>query len=266
MAQDPKPKTAGDRRRRRRVSAQGHRQRPQSRQGGRARHRLRPRLSAEHGRFLADHPLGAGGAARSRLSRLLPVRHGRLPARRAGAGARHQDARRRAGGLRGGGGQAAARRGGERRRQYRAVGAGPDDAVSRRHGFHQEIPGAGAGRGGRSARLFPAALRLCRIAGPGPGGRGDQDASTTTSSPTTCTHTTFNTIVGDIAFGPDGEWTEARPIWVQYHDIKGSDIEQFREPKTVSILSPPQYKTGDLIWPYHKGAQRLGKGLRPVRA
>ena len=64
--------------------------------------------------------------------------------------------------------------------------------------------------------------------------------------------TTFNTIVGDIAFGPDGEWTEARPIWVQYHDIKGSDIEQFREPKTVSILSPPQYKTGDLIWPYTK--------------
>jgi branched-chain amino acid transport system substrate-binding protein len=65
-------------------------------------------------------------------------------------------------------------------------------------------------------------------------------------------HTTFNTIVGDIAFGQDGEWTEARPIWVQYHDIKGSDIAQFREPKTVSILSPPQYKTGDLIWPYTK--------------
>ena len=59
-------------------------------------------------------------------------------------------------------------------------------------------------------------------------------------------------MVGDIAFGPDGEWTEARPIWVQYHDIKGSDIEQFREPKTVSILSPPQYKTGELIWPYTK--------------
>jgi branched-chain amino acid transport system substrate-binding protein len=64
--------------------------------------------------------------------------------------------------------------------------------------------------------------------------------------------TKFSTIVGDVAFGQDGEWTEARPIWVQYHDIKGSDIAQFREPKTVSILSPPQYKTGDLIWPYTK--------------
>jgi hypothetical protein len=38
----------------------------------------------------------------------------------------------------------------------------------------------------------------------------------------------FHTIEGDIAFGPDGEWTEARPIWAQYHDIKGHDVEQFR--------------------------------------
>ena len=64
--------------------------------------------------------------------------------------------------------------------------------------------------------------------------------------------TTFHTIEGDIAFGADGEWTEGRPIWVQYHDIKGSDIDQFREPKTVTILSPDQYKTGELIYPYTK--------------
>ena len=54
----------------------------------------------------------------------------------------------------------------------------------------------------------------------------------------------FQTVVGDIRFGPDGEWTEARPIWVQYHDIKGSDIEQFREPKTVTILSPRNTRPG----------------------
>jgi len=62
----------------------------------------------------------------------------------------------------------------------------------------------------------------------------------------------FHTIEGDIAFGPDGEWTEGRPIWVQYHDIKGNDLDQFREPKTVSILAPAQYKTGDLVYPYTK--------------
>jgi branched-chain amino acid transport system substrate-binding protein len=60
----------------------------------------------------------------------------------------------------------------------------------------------------------------------------------------------FHTIEGDIAFGPDGEWTEARPIWAQYHGIKGHDVEQFREPKTVTILAPPQYKTGELVYPY----------------
>jgi branched-chain amino acid transport system substrate-binding protein len=65
----------------------------------------------------------------------------------------------------------------------------------------------------------------------------------------------FHTIEGDIAFGPEGEWTEARPIWVQYHDIKGHDVEQFREPKTVTILSPAKYKTGDMVYPYSKARE-----------
>jgi branched-chain amino acid transport system substrate-binding protein len=63
------------------------------------------------------------------------------------------------------------------------------------------------------------------------------------------THT-FKTIVGEIAFDEGGEWTEGRPIWVQYHDIKENDLEQFKKPSTVAILAPPQYKTGDLIYPY----------------
>jgi branched-chain amino acid transport system substrate-binding protein len=66
-----------------------------------------------------------------------------------------------------------------------------------------------------------------------------------------CIHShTFHTIVGDIAFGTDGEWTEGRPIWVQYHDIKGNDLEQFKRPTTAAILAPAQYKTGDMIYPY----------------
>jgi branched-chain amino acid transport system substrate-binding protein len=62
----------------------------------------------------------------------------------------------------------------------------------------------------------------------------------------------FQTIEGEIAFGPEGEWTEARPIWAQYHDIKGHDVEQFREPKTVTILAPEKYKTGEMIYPYSR--------------
>src|SRR5439155_21689917 len=57
---------------------------------------------------------------------------------------------------------------------------------------------------------------------------------------------TFRTIEGELAFGPDGEWTEARPIWVQYHDIRGHDVEQFRGPKTVTIQEPEKYKTGEM--------------------
>jgi len=65
----------------------------------------------------------------------------------------------------------------------------------------------------------------------------------------------FHTIMGDLAFGPEGEWTEARPLWVQYHDIKGHDVEQFRDPRTVTILAPAKYKTGELIYPYDKARE-----------
>jgi branched-chain amino acid transport system substrate-binding protein len=66
---------------------------------------------------------------------------------------------------------------------------------------------------------------------------------------------TFRTIEGDIAFGPNGEWTKARPIWVQYHGVKGHGVDQFRGASTVTILAPSEYKTGDLIYPYAKARQ-----------
>src|SRR3954453_20271508 len=62
----------------------------------------------------------------------------------------------------------------------------------------------------------------------------------------------FKTIVGTISFGPDGEWTEPRPLFVQYHGIKGNDLEQFRDDSRITILSPKEYKTGDIVWPYNK--------------
>jgi hypothetical protein len=60
--------------------------------------------------------------------------------------------------------------------------------------------------------------------------------------------------LGDIAFGSDGEWREGRGIWVQYHDVKGFDLEQFRgpDPITVSILAPDSYENGAMIYPYTK--------------
>jgi branched-chain amino acid transport system substrate-binding protein len=61
---------------------------------------------------------------------------------------------------------------------------------------------------------------------------------------------TFHTLVGDIKFGPNGEWAEPRVIELQFHDIQGHDIEQFRDLRTQAVLFPPDLKNGDLRWPY----------------
>jgi branched-chain amino acid transport system substrate-binding protein len=61
---------------------------------------------------------------------------------------------------------------------------------------------------------------------------------------------TFKTVAGDIAFGPSGEWTEARVMEVQFQNVKGSDVEQFKDPKTEVVLYPPALKNGNVIYPY----------------
>ncbi len=63
------------------------------------------------------------------------------------------------------------------------------------------------------------------------------------------THT-FTTVVGDVKFGPNGEWSEPRVNEVQFQNIKANDIEQFKDRKTEVILWPPELKTGDLMYPY----------------
>ena len=60
---------------------------------------------------------------------------------------------------------------------------------------------------------------------------------------------TFKTIVGDVSFGKDGEWSKGRVLEVQFHGIKGNDVAQFKTTGTEAILDPPQYKTGNMI-PY----------------
>ncbi|HUI34098.1 MAG TPA: amino acid ABC transporter substrate-binding protein [Stellaceae bacterium] len=65
---------------------------------------------------------------------------------------------------------------------------------------------------------------------------------------------TFKTIVGDIAFGPDGEWTKPRVIEVQWQGIKGNTIDDFKDTKTEVILAPDEYKTGTVVEPYDGSA------------
>jgi branched-chain amino acid transport system substrate-binding protein len=65
----------------------------------------------------------------------------------------------------------------------------------------------------------------------------------------------FDTLVGPIKFGPEGEWTEARVLEVQFQGVQGHDLAQFKEPKTEVILYPPASKSGTLRAPY-EDAQR----------
>ena len=68
------------------------------------------------------------------------------------------------------------------------------------------------------------------------------------------THT-FHTIVGDIAFGPNGEWTTPRVLAVQFQGITGHEIDQFMDPKKEVILWPSEYRSGDLRYPYSDAKQ-----------
>jgi branched-chain amino acid transport system substrate-binding protein len=63
---------------------------------------------------------------------------------------------------------------------------------------------------------------------------------------------TFKTVVGDVKFGPHGEWVEERTIAIQFQNIKGNSVEIFRDPAVEVVLYPPQYKSGDVIYPYER--------------
>ena len=61
---------------------------------------------------------------------------------------------------------------------------------------------------------------------------------------------TYDTIVGKIKFGGNGEWAESRLLFVQYQGIVGNDVEQFKQVGKQVILSPAQYKSGNFKYPY----------------
>jgi branched-chain amino acid transport system substrate-binding protein len=61
---------------------------------------------------------------------------------------------------------------------------------------------------------------------------------------------TFKTVMGDIAFGEDGELSESHSMMVQYQHLTGSDIGQFNTGAQPVILWPAKYKDGDALYPY----------------
>ena len=62
--------------------------------------------------------------------------------------------------------------------------------------------------------------------------------------------TEFNTIVGKVKFGKNGEWAKGRTLMVQFQKIQGTGIDQFRGPGKKVVLYPDEFKSGSIIYPY----------------
>jgi branched-chain amino acid transport system substrate-binding protein len=61
---------------------------------------------------------------------------------------------------------------------------------------------------------------------------------------------TVHTVVGDIQYDAAGEWTKQRNVFTQFQNVAPNDLQQFRTGKVQPILWPPEYKTGNIVYPY----------------
>ena len=62
----------------------------------------------------------------------------------------------------------------------------------------------------------------------------------------------FQTIVGEIRFNELGEWATARPIMVQFQNVQGAGLDQYKTGHREVIVYPSQYKDGELQAPFTK--------------
>jgi len=61
---------------------------------------------------------------------------------------------------------------------------------------------------------------------------------------------THKTIVGPIAFSPDGERKETAVLQAQFRGVVDKNMEQFRNSGKQVILFPDSLKSGDLVAPF----------------
>jgi len=62
----------------------------------------------------------------------------------------------------------------------------------------------------------------------------------------------FKTVLGDIKFGKGGEWAQSRVLQVQFQNVKGNDVAQFKDISTQVVVSPSEYESGKVVYPYEK--------------
>jgi branched-chain amino acid transport system substrate-binding protein len=63
----------------------------------------------------------------------------------------------------------------------------------------------------------------------------------------------FKTIMGDVKFGKNGEWTKSGMLQVQYHGVTdAANLDTWRGMGYQTVVTPDDQKTGALIYPYEK--------------
>ena len=63
----------------------------------------------------------------------------------------------------------------------------------------------------------------------------------------------FKTIMADVKFGKNGEWTKSGMLQVQYHDLTdAANLDTWRGMSYQTVLTPDDEKTGSVIYPYEK--------------
>jgi branched-chain amino acid transport system substrate-binding protein len=62
--------------------------------------------------------------------------------------------------------------------------------------------------------------------------------------------TTFDTVVGPVKFGSNGEWATSRVLMVQFQNIENGELEQFKHPGKRIVLLPEEWASGKLKFPY----------------
>jgi branched-chain amino acid transport system substrate-binding protein len=63
---------------------------------------------------------------------------------------------------------------------------------------------------------------------------------------------TFDTVVGKVSFGKNGEWSQHRVMYVQYGGITGNSVDEWRKPGKMTVLSPKDFVTGKLKTPWQE--------------
>jgi branched-chain amino acid transport system substrate-binding protein len=94
------------------------------------------------------------------------------------------------------------------------------------------------------APLAYAQLQVLAEAVQATGSLDDADLATYTRA------ASFDTVMGTIRFGRNGEWDTPRVLQVQFDGISGYGVDQFRSGATQLTVSPPDLAAATLRYPY----------------